>query len=199
MKRLSGFIEWFDPSAFLLPLRSSDASNRCYLSSSNRETPQRPTAASDTSQRSLTTVPTANHNYFSSSWTNENERGHLSHGEFESPVWVATSMAIASDRDRDTNGAFTTEASVTIPGTAHGDRGGDLRTLLSCVAASTEASTLSRRQRISSRGCGSASQSLYDFSPANEPLLNVCAATIFGLAIVAAMRMRTHRSIGRAA
>ena len=73
--------------------------------------------------------------WFSPGWTDENELGVLDHGEFQSPVWNCVRLAIASDRARDA--ALGVHRDVTyIPGTSHGERGGDLRSLLDCVARS---------------------------------------------------------------
>jgi hypothetical protein len=80
--------------------------------------------------------------WFNPSWIAENECPEVEHGEFQSPVWLATDMTMRSDRDRDRNreayesGApLETLHLVEEPGT------GQLRSMLAFVSGAKHAAS----------------------------------------------------------
>lgn len=76
--------------------------------------------------------------WFSPTWINDDYVPCANHGEFTSPVWLATSLALRCDRDLDA-GCVQESSALHIPGTEHANRGGQLRGLLSCVALALNA------------------------------------------------------------
>ncbi len=216
MKRFSNFIE-------LLDHRCSDESTRDLvaldgdnISPEARQTRRSPTftphvtrrearsaTPHDESQKPLhapSALLVANGHWFSPDWTDENQFGHIAHGEFQSPVWTAISMAIAAGRDRDKCSKDPIESTDTvIPGTIHENRGGELRALLACIAASRKVSARSRSQRSMTSGCFGTLHPQFDHDSADESLLCVRAATILGLALAVYVRVRSHRLTGRVA
>jgi hypothetical protein len=216
MKRCSNFIEMLDR-------RRSDESTRVPvaidgdgITPEERQARQPPTFMSHVTrreawtatphgepQKSLNAPPAllvANDHWFSPDWTDENQFGHIAHGDFQSPVRVAISMAIAADRGRHKYSRDAIESTDTaIPGTIHAHQGGELRALLACIAASRKVSERSRSQRLTSSGCFGTLHPQFDYDGADESLLYVPAATILGLALAVYVRVRTHRLTVRAA
>jgi hypothetical protein len=216
MKRFSDFIQWFDHPDLGASLRVIGSSSGVRISSMNRQTESESASfitakgrsagvastrrEPDPSRRDAATRRAVNRRCSPADWTDENEGGHVFHGEFESPVWVAISMAIASDRECDTIHPLATGSNVAaIPGTAHTDRGGELRNLLACVAASVEASETSRRQRVSAHTRVPGPYPRSEYGAANDFLLTMRAATILGVAIAVVVKLRSHCENGRTA
>jgi hypothetical protein len=85
-------------------------------------------------------VRTVSKYWFNPSWINDEFVPCVNHGEFDSPVWLATSLSMRADRQLDESFEVDTER-LHIPGTAHGDRGGQLRSLLRCIENATRAAT----------------------------------------------------------
>lgn len=83
-------------------------------------------------------VRTVSKYWFNPSWINDDFVPCVNHGEFDSPVWLATSLSMHADRQLD-EGCAGEAQGLHIPGTVHGDRGGQLRSLLHCIASATEA------------------------------------------------------------
>jgi hypothetical protein len=88
-------------------------------------------------------VRTVSKYWFNPPWINDDFVPCVNHGEFDSPVWLATSLAIRADRELDE--CFAHDANrLNIPGTVHGDRGGQLRSLLRCIETATKAAATHR-------------------------------------------------------
>jgi hypothetical protein len=81
--------------------------------------------------------------WFNPSWINDDFVPCVNHGEFDSPVWLATKLSMHADRQLDEGCTEETEG-LHIPGTVHGDRGGQLRSLLHCIASATAAASSHR-------------------------------------------------------
>ena len=195
MKRFRNFIERFDHRSSAEPPRAHGASTGVGISPMNCRTHFPSTLLARSTGRAMATATShcemvsprstsstrqvVNRRWYSADWTDENEYDHIARGEFQSPVWVAISMAIAADRERDRSESGARESTnVTIPGTVHDDRGGELRVLLACVVASRKASEKYRRLRSSSHERTTATYPQFDDNSASESLLYVQAAAI---------------------
>ena len=78
------------------------------------------------------------------SWTDENESGCPDHGEFQSPVWLAVTLALKIRMSTTPEGG--TDSTDSSPNRADVDHGGELRWLLTCVDESPE--TAERRREL---------------------------------------------------
>ena len=138
------------------------------------------------------------HLWFSPGWTDENEIGALDHGEFQSPVWNCVSLAIASDRARDAT--LNIDRDITyIPGTSHGERGGDLRGLLDCVARSQALAAGVRRDNRRSPSHEVPRRELVHTTRAKERRVRAKSLATIGLLAAFVMGVRAKRSLGRLA
>ncbi len=88
-------------------------------------------------------VRTVSKYWFNPSWINDDFVPSANHGEFDSPVWLAAKLTMNADRELD-HGCHDEAWALHIPGTVHGDRGGQLRSLLDCIATSTKSATFWR-------------------------------------------------------
>ncbi|MEO9181153.1 MAG: hypothetical protein ABI298_05840 [Acidimicrobiales bacterium] len=84
--------------------------------------------------------------WFNPTWINDDFVPCVNHGEFDSPVWLAAKLTMHADRELD-EGCREEAKTLHIPGTVHGDRGGQLRSLLACIATSTKAVPAPRSAR----------------------------------------------------
>jgi len=85
-------------------------------------------------------VRTVSKYWFNPSWINDDFVPCVNHGEFDSPVWLAAKLSMHADRELDEGCARDAER-LHIPGTVHENRGGQLRSLLRCIATATEAAS----------------------------------------------------------
>jgi len=134
--------------------------------------------------------------WFSPGWIDENEIGQLDHGEFQTPVWNCVSLAIASDRARDVAIGMPRDDTY-IPGTAHNERGGDLRNLLECVE---RARVLEARMRRDTRR--GTSTGISQREPGNRAIgkgrrLKSKSLATIGFVAAFVVGIRAKRSLGR--
>ena len=90
-----------------------------------------------------------NRYWFNPSWIEENSVPEVDHGEFQSPVWLATEMTMRSDRTREINGTRD------VPRNRRSDddpRNGQLRSMLSFVNTTKRAAATHRETATSTMG-----------------------------------------------
>lgn len=86
-----------------------------------------------------------NRYWFNPPWIEENAGPDIDHGEFESPVWLAVELTLRAERERaGSKGPGAQHAAETLD-----QSGGQLRSLLKCIAMSKRVAGVSHREPTS--------------------------------------------------